>query len=289
VVLAGDPHKEGVFLGAVILRTGKVEELRVNPDYARGCFVAKITKVDIDTGWRVVPPFERPWPSCGFEGEDSVRGNETGFHSRLLVSLEDLLEFAELEGAAVVMHGDLNATTHSRREGYAANSPLEQVDAQLQEWIVNMDFTEVLPPGFTWHTKDQVKRAALDHVLLRGKQLRSEEASATVHWIPETTLDHALVAVQLPREAWGPRLALHETNPEHVPRTRIRMKQWAENDDEWVVRLTAQVQLYKAVILALPTRQHPQCRVTDLSNFGRVPGGPGSISPNQGTHQHLIP
>jgi len=87
VVLAGDPHKEGVFLGlfpfsrfgsvqhirdrfsveltcgetgAVILRTIKVEELRVNPDYARGCFVAKITEVDFDTGRRVVPPFERP-------------------------------------------------------------------------------------------------------------------------------------------------------------------------------------------------------------------------------------
>jgi len=87
VVLAGDPHREGVFLGlfpfsrfgsvqiikdrfsveltegatgAVILRTVRVEDLQVNPAYARGCFVAKITKVDVNTGRFLVPPFERP-------------------------------------------------------------------------------------------------------------------------------------------------------------------------------------------------------------------------------------
>jgi len=87
VVLAGRPKSEGVFLGAfpfsrfgsvqiikdrlsvevvegdsgaVVLHTVKVEDLRVNPEYARGCFVAKVTAISVDSGRRVVPPLERP-------------------------------------------------------------------------------------------------------------------------------------------------------------------------------------------------------------------------------------
>jgi len=85
-VIAGRPKSEGVFLGAfpfsrfgnvqaikdrlsvksvegetgaVYLQTVSVSDLRVNPEYAKGCFVATIKEVWVDTGERVVPPFDR--------------------------------------------------------------------------------------------------------------------------------------------------------------------------------------------------------------------------------------
>jgi len=87
VVLAGRPKSEGVFLGAfpfsrfgsvqaikdrlsvevtegesgaVILQTVLVEDLIVNPEYAKGCFVVKVKAIEVDTGRRVEPPFDRP-------------------------------------------------------------------------------------------------------------------------------------------------------------------------------------------------------------------------------------
>mmetsp|Transcript_29343 Transcript_29343/g.60150 ORF Transcript_29343/g.60150 Transcript_29343/m.60150 type:complete len:188 (+) Transcript_29343:285-848(+) len=87
VVLAGNPTRQGAFLGAFpfqrfptvqaivdrlsvklidgdtgaeLLRTVRVEDLRVNPVYARGCFVATVVECDVLTGRFIEPPFSNP-------------------------------------------------------------------------------------------------------------------------------------------------------------------------------------------------------------------------------------
>jgi len=86
ILLAGCPEEQGAFLGAFpfqrfptvvsirerlsvllicgdtgreILRSVRVEDLRVNPIYAPGCFVATIIEFDQFTGRVIPPPFEQ--------------------------------------------------------------------------------------------------------------------------------------------------------------------------------------------------------------------------------------
>ena len=95
-----------------------------------------------------------------------------------------------------------------------------------------MHLREIRPEGFTWHNKAKSKEAALDHALLFAPSEYATQASATSLWLPETTLDHAMVTLTVPRQLWGQRLQLDETGPTQTQK-RIKMQQWTEHEEEW--------------------------------------------------------